>query len=537
MYAVSSDFLAAISSNSKTSRITGVITTKTGEVKTVADKDILSGSLSIENSCVPSTYFNLGAVYSAVMSCKFMSDNITVSSIKGASISLSYILTTGEGIEESVPLGVFMVSEAVSGLGLTSVSCFDNMLAFNKEVTSLVSGSPMEIVKWCCTECGVVLGMTDAYILSLCNSDIALSRYDKDGIKTYRDILGYIAQLSGGFATMTRDNKLVIKDFDYQYKIGQTPYNIPYSQVYSRELDTDGAKINSVSITLPDGEYIKKDLVLFPTGSPLVLETNPLLVLGTVDKKNTAIANIFSTVAGKTVYKASVKFPGNPALDVGDVVTISELGVSFYITSISWTLRGDTVVDCNELSEVTVSSSTDRSSSILLGGSGGTGESMNMAIKAVNIKDISLGVSESKLASLSFMANSDTVPIVSIGVVVNVTTAGTVTINTKYDYVEVKPHYKQTLPLGYHTLSLPYALDVSEQSTPHNLAIRISSLDCKGLIAEGDVVVSVIGSGIESKDVVWDGKIIVDEAFTRIALDKSNLAVTNMNGVITSKLV
>ena len=64
-----------------------------------------------------------------------------------------------------------------------------------------------------CEQCGVDLALTEAQARALPNGNNVLSLFDKNDIKTWRDFIGHLAGVVGGFATATRDGKLTIKSF------------------------------------------------------------------------------------------------------------------------------------------------------------------------------------------------------------------------------------------------------------------------------------------------------------------------------------
>lgn len=114
---------------------------------------------------------------------------------------------------EMIPLGVFNAEKPVySSKKIISVESFDRMVKFDKDYKSSDFAFPTSLyglLQQVCNAAGVPLKNT-----SIDNGEIVISSEPNLQDHTLRDIIGYISEISGDFARMTRHGELELKWFN-----------------------------------------------------------------------------------------------------------------------------------------------------------------------------------------------------------------------------------------------------------------------------------------------------------------------------------
>ena len=119
MYPVSEAFLQAVQQNTRKYYWTGRITTKTDTVYEFGYDDILKGSGYISRQCCGSGEMELGTVYASEMGITLFLD-VDRYTLEDADVELFYHLRLADGSFETVPMGIFEVSE-----GYRTVNCLE----------------------------------------------------------------------------------------------------------------------------------------------------------------------------------------------------------------------------------------------------------------------------------------------------------------------------------------------------------------------------------------------------------------------------
>ena len=208
MYPVSEDFLQAVQENTRTYYWSGRITTTDGVVYEFGPEDIVKGSGYISSQCCGSTEIELGTVYSAELGITLLSD-IDRYTLEDARVEIWYHLKLPDGSYETVPMGIFEVSEANRNIKTLELKAYDYMLRFEKDFNGFETvGEAYDFVNLCCKACSVEMAQEQSWYESLPNGTEGLSIYTDNDLETYRDVLYYVGQVLGGFFCINRDGKL-----------------------------------------------------------------------------------------------------------------------------------------------------------------------------------------------------------------------------------------------------------------------------------------------------------------------------------------
>ena len=313
MYSVSQDYIDAIKS-----AVTRTALEFDINGTTYTDENILKGSFSITNQCTNTSDIKLGAVYSAELKATLRGIGISRNNWRGKIITPIFKLQIDEenDVWEDVPLGVFTVSEANWSASGIQIKAYDNMMAFDRPFTiDQSSGFLYDFLVVACDTCNITLGQTEEEITALPNGGQYFS-LDASGISTWRDLISWIAQTMGGFATINRDGELEIRT--YAQNIVDT---LGTSERLKGAMFSDYIT-SYTAITYHDNENGVDRY--FPaaqdTGATMELGANPFMQVE--NQGATACQNLLPVLALMTYvpFKAS-NVVRDPAYDLGDCLT------------------------------------------------------------------------------------------------------------------------------------------------------------------------------------------------------------------------
>ena len=318
MYPVSETFLSAVQENTRRYYWTGRITTKTGVVHEFSEKEIVKGSGYISSQCCGNTEMELGTVYAAEMGITlFLS--VDRYSLEGATVELFYHLCLADETYESIPMGVYEVSEANRMVKCLELKAYDYMLRFEEDFSGTsTAGTAYEIIMLCCGACHVEFVQTQEEIDAMPNGTEILSVYSDNDIETYRDVLYYIGQVLGGFFVINREGKLELR------KYGNEPVmEITQKQRFSSSFSdfiTRYTAISSTNLRTQTAEYYALET---DDGLTMNLGSNPFLQFGLEETRKTLCENILADISMIAYVPFDSETIGNPALDLGDVIRFS----------------------------------------------------------------------------------------------------------------------------------------------------------------------------------------------------------------------
>lgn len=317
MYPVSEVFLRAVQENTRRYYWTGKITTKAGVVHEFLEKDIVKGSGYISSQCCGSTEMEIGSVYAAEMGITLFSE-IDRYTLEDALVELYYHLLVGEGYE-TIPMGVYEISEANRSIRCLEIKAYDYMIRFEKDFnTTDIIGNAYEIIMLCCKACKVEFAHTQAELESMPNGSEILSIYSENDIETYRDVLFYIGQVLGGFFCINREGKLELRKF------GSEPVmDISNKQRFSSSFSdfiTRYTAVSSTNLRTQTAEYYALET---DDGLTMNLGVNPFLQFGVDETRKELCEQILADISVIKYVPFDSETIGNPALDLGDVLRFS----------------------------------------------------------------------------------------------------------------------------------------------------------------------------------------------------------------------
>lgn len=315
MYPVSEAFLQAVQENTRRYHWTGRITTKKSGVFEFGADDIVKGSGYISSQCCGNTEIELGTVYSSEMGITLLSD-IDRYTLQDALVELFYHLRLADGTYETVPMGMFEVSEANRTAKCLEIKAYDYMLRFEEDFNGFETiGNACDFIELCCKACKVEMAQSREEIEAMPNGSEMLSIYTDNDIETYRDVLYYVGQVLGGFFCINREGKLELRKFG----------NEPVMEVWSKHRFTSSfsdfitryTAVSSTNMKTEIAEYYHLDP---DDGLTLNLGVNPLLQFGLKETREQLCMNILYDLSVVDYVPFDSDTIGNPALDLSDVI-------------------------------------------------------------------------------------------------------------------------------------------------------------------------------------------------------------------------
>ena len=345
MYPVSEAFLQAVQGNTRRYYWTGKITTAAGVEYPFDQEDIVKGSGYVTAQCCGSSEIELGAVYAAEMGISLFLD-IDRYTLENAKVELSYHLRLASGAYETIPMGIFEISEANRTAYVLELKAYDYMLRFDRDFNGFETiGTAYGMMALCGTTCGVELAQTQAEIEALPNGSELLSIYPENDIETYRDVLYFTAQVLGGFFCINRAGKLEFRQY------GDTPVMAilqkhRFSSSFS-DFVTRYTAVSSTNLRTQMSEYYALET---DDGLTMNLGVNPLLQFGLEETRAELCENILSALSAVNYVPFDSDTIGNPALDLGDVLTFSggqaDAGQITCVTSFTVKIGGRQSLKC-----------------------------------------------------------------------------------------------------------------------------------------------------------------------------------------------
>lgn len=317
MYPVSNAYKEAIESRTVTSNWMGTIDPVNGP-RIFFDKSNLDQSKSkLTRQYANGDTLEIGTAYSSQLTIG-LRGVFSKYQFYGAVITLYFQLSLPNEQTESVPCGQFTVTDAEFQYNSVKLTGYDSMQKFAGKISNLSDAEPYAGLSAICTACGVTLGNTQAEIEAMVNGTEELAFSELEESETYRNVLGYIAAILCGNAVIGTDDKLYIKQFSNTAvrTIGQSAR---YSSSY---IDYIG-RYNRIALTDADGneETYTASGTYSETLLTLSIGTNPLLNAN--ENRETMAQDIVDEIATIVYAPCTITMPQDPALDIGDTLTIS----------------------------------------------------------------------------------------------------------------------------------------------------------------------------------------------------------------------
>lgn len=343
MYSASADFLNAIESDVRKFHWSGSISTAT-PIEFDDEDNLLSGTIK---RIIAEKKLNIGTVYISQISLEAVLPTVSRYELYEKQITLNVSI---DGASDVVPMGIFTIAEATQTADKIKIKGYDNMAKFDvvdfhpSSYTSVLK--PYNWLTTMCTACGITLGNTQAQIEALPNGRRKTGFADSVAdVKTWRDVLSYLASYLGCYAYIGRDGKL------YLSKYSSTPNDTIHANFrYTSNLSDFRTTYDGLYAVYKDGgvqEYVSNEN---SNGIILDLGTNPFLQFSNENNRLNALQEIIDAWNGIYYVPYNSNMPLVPTYDVGDILKFVDNQSAEYdigvITEIVYNVNGDMSVKC-----------------------------------------------------------------------------------------------------------------------------------------------------------------------------------------------
>lgn len=252
----------------------------------VAENEIVQGSLSIDRYSVSNSKIEVGSAVAAELTLKLKNDDGKYDNtvFEGAEVFVKIGIKKWDAhrwenaVIHWIPCGYFTIDEPPRALSTITISALDRMILFDKTVDISKLSFPMtvaDLLNKICTICGVTLA-TD--ITRLPNKNYQITAYPEGQDLTYRTLLQWCAALTGTCAFMNYDGNLELKWYE------QTDLTISPSERYNSDMQENDVAITGIYFKdAANTEYIAgTDDYCLDLSSNGLLQDNVQVVLDTL---------------------------------------------------------------------------------------------------------------------------------------------------------------------------------------------------------------------------------------------------------------
>lgn len=515
MYPVSDAFFQKIKENTREYYWTGTIVTKGGSKYTFANRDILKGSAYVNHKCCSNGEIEIGSVYAAEMKITLF-NNVDRYTLTDAEITLTYHLKLDDGKEETVPMGIFIVSEANRNIKTLDITAYDRMLLLDADfkITDM-TGTPFEILSLMATACGIELAQTESEIKALTNGGEVFSVYTDNDIETWRDVLFYLAQAMCCFAIFNREGKLELRQFTMK-----PVFEITNRHRFESSFSDFKTKYTAVSSTNQRTKMAEYYALETDNGLTMNLGINPMLQYGLKETRERILKRILNQISVFEYVPFDSTTIGNPALDVGDVIMHKGGHAdddSYYcVTEFECRVNGkQTLKGVGKNPRLAAAKSKNDKN--ITGLMNTAEENKIIYYSFVNASDLTIGEKLAEIISIEYVAVADTTAMFMAQIIVDAIPDeedGTVVLKVTYKkgLEEVTTFYPiETYQSGTHTMALIYPLTVTGE-TDNNFSVYMN-IESGGSakIGAGNIRATISGQGLAAGFDEWDGKITITE--------------------------
>ena len=252
----------------------------------VAENEIVQGSLSIDRYSVSNSKIEVGSAVAAELTLKLKNDDGKYDNtvFEGAEVFVKIGIKKWDAhrwenaVIHWIPCGYFTIDEPPRALSTITISALDRMILFDKTVDISKLSFPMtvaDLLNKICTICGVTL---ETDITRLPNKDYQITAYPEGQDLTYRTLLQWCAALTGTCAFMNYDGNLELKWYE------QTDLTISPSERYNSDMQENDVAITGIYFKdAANTEYIAgTDDYCLDLSSNGLLQDNVQVVLDTL---------------------------------------------------------------------------------------------------------------------------------------------------------------------------------------------------------------------------------------------------------------
>lgn len=293
-----------------------------------SDDDFMANGISLQDNATNNNSFTIGTAVMNAFSFTLnnMDGRFSTTPFNGAKIKPYFGMKLEDGTIEWVKKGVFNISNSGSNLPTLAFTTYDNMSKMELPFSDVSISYPVTLgnmAQAICNYCQVELANT-----SFDNSDYVVESAPIGTEYSCRQMLSYIAQISGGFAKFNADGKLEIKRYE------SVAQEIPvYKKIKKEKEDITIAGVQVTSYYNEDAlsEDSNDNTATSLTGSDgfiISVSENPLIPYGKEKEVSTYLGEKLN---GTTFSPIEVSTFYNPSIEAGDKLSIEDVNGNVYV--------------------------------------------------------------------------------------------------------------------------------------------------------------------------------------------------------------
>lgn len=518
MYNVSAAYLEKINSVSRQVYWYGTIRLKKGTVYTFDVSNLKQGQNSISRQLCADRKIQIGCTCSSELKLAFMLDFDSVHNIYSmngipvdkydfydATIVLYFRLYLDNNSYEDVNCGTYIISEPERSQSVLICTAYDYMQKFAKECVSKIQGQPYNVLLTACNVCGVELGSTPSDIRRMTNGQKTCAEYDpKNQIKTWRDVIGYIAAMLGGNATIKSDNKL---------------YIIPYSETAIRTIPSS----DRFNLTLADYKTnyniissinlrtnVEEKAKYSDEGLTYVMGGNPLTQYVTSTDRKQILSNLLYVLNRMKYVPFKGTFYADPSFELGDVITFTDnhagIATLSVITAITLNVGSHMELSCDGENPYRQKAEDAANTSYAIETNGSVGDGVTFYDRIFNGEINAAVNTEVTVNEIDFLSNGDYRQEFQAEIKLQVTTIASESttytlndgiINVRYyiNSVEQTYHPQYTFTDGVYLLHLFYFWESNDRIDESTFRVTITCTNCSAHILKDESYGRIMQSG------------------------------------------
>lgn len=362
MYSASPIFQQKVKELNRTWKISVQIQHSSGTL-TLTDKDIVLSSIRFSEASQAGEEFMPGGVVSKTFDISiinkpeyaninfegatvipqvalFLSKNTSAESyFTNATQPSEFEEGNGEELWERIPLGVFYIDEPLKERNAINIKSVDSMIKLDKPYSLSTLSYPATLYQIYVDICNFI----DVQVgtLNFPNKDITVSEKPSDNY-TFRDVLKCVSELAGRFSIMNRVDALELRWYT-ESGLTITPMNRMYFKTKEYSV-----KISGVQTTIDDVTY------LYGT-SGYVIDFSGNFLLQAISNYGLVLQNITEAISALQFVPYESSWQGNPALEVGDIITQIDRDGNEYktiVTHNTYKYRGQGTIFAKGLPEI-----------------------------------------------------------------------------------------------------------------------------------------------------------------------------------------
>ena len=506
MYNVSQAFITATNKPIQRHTIRGYV----GNTPFTA-QDVVSKSFKITNQLCENSKVALGGVYTAKLTLTFdtafANATVTRGGWLGVVITPEIGITLADETVEFVPAPSkeYIVNEAKWTEQGLSITAYDNLSKFDKSLNyNQSTGKAFDFLTYACNECGVTLGMTEQECAALTNGSYVFGLYPDDSVKTYRDLIAWLAQACACFAFIGRDGKLYLKSLPAPSEVDTINTGKRFTGASFSDFETFYTGISVVNIDSNTTSYYN---VTPDNGLTMNLGSNPFLQYGTDEVKTQVRTAILNKLATFRATPFSATMLTNPAYDLGDCLKfVGGIASDNYCVVMQYALDIDKLSVLGFGENPALMSAQSKTDKDISGLKGQNKENKITYYTYSNVGDITIEDDPEQVCNIRFATVEQTTVTLWQEYKLDVTLddADTPAQITAHYYIDgIEETYTPVDTVGEdgeHILGLQYYIQNVDGGAAHTFTVTLEVAGGAAEIAAGDIHVCLSGQGLVGSD-------------------------------------